>query len=109
MHRQPWTVQPSRHHCLELWTGGYANAKNARERAQALNLLRSAVAHALDAGLEVHGGHGLTYRNVAPVAAVPGFTEFNIGHTIISRAIFVGLRQAVREMKDLLDRHGPRE
>ena len=60
-------------------------------------------------GLEVHGGHGLTYRNLARVAALPGFGEFNIGHTIVARACFVGIRKAVREMKRLLTLHAPRE
>ena len=54
------------------------------------------------AGLEVHAGHGLTYTNVAPLAAMEGFCEFNIGHSIISRAIFTGLRSAVAEMKALI-------
>jgi len=58
-------------------------------------------------GLEVHAGHGLTYRNVGPVAAIPGFCEFNIGHSIIARAVFVGLRAAVREMRELLERSAP--
>lgn len=91
---------------VELWTGGYAHAKAPEERDAALQTLRSGVQHALACGLEVHGGHGLTYRNVGPVAAIPGFSEFNIGHSIIARSIFVGLRCAVREMKELLDRHG---
>ena len=60
-----------------------------------------------DVGLEVHGGHGLTYRNIAPVAALAGFCEFNIGHSIVSRSVFVGMRDAVRLMKELLDRHAP--
>jgi pyridoxine 5-phosphate synthase len=94
---------------VELWTGGYANAASRADRNTALAALHEGIRVALDCGLEVHGGHGLTYRNVAAVAAMPGFSEFNIGHTIISRAIFVGLREAVREMRELLERHGPRE
>ena len=58
-------------------------------------------------GLEVHGGHGLTYRNIAPLAALPGFSEFNIGHSIVARSIFVGMREAVAEMKRLLDKYAP--
>ena len=69
--------------------------------------LRRGIEVGLSCGLEVHGGHGLTYRNVAPVAALPGFSEFNIGHSIVSRAVFVGMREAVREMKRLLDQHAP--
>lgn len=94
---------------VELWTGGYANASSAAERMAALDVLRRGVEIGRSCGLEVHGGHGLTYRNVAPVAAIPGFSEFNIGHSIIARAVFIGLREAVREMKELLERHGARE
>lgn len=89
---------------VELWTGGYANAKRQAEVDAALASLRKGLEIGLACGLEVHAGHGLTYRNVGPVAAVPGFSEFNIGHSIIARAVFVGLRQAVREMKALLER-----
>ncbi len=94
---------------VELWTGGYANANNPHEREAALATLTDGIKRGLDCGLEIHGGHGLTYRNVGPVAAIVGFSEFNIGHSIIARAVFVGLRAAVREMKDLLIRHGPKE
>ena len=52
----------------------------------------------------MHAGHGLTYRNIEPIAALGAFSEFNIGHSIVARAVFVGLREAVREMKRLLDR-----
>ncbi len=94
---------------VELWTGGYAHAKSAAEVESALSTLSRAVETGTRAGLEVHGGHGLTYRNVAQVAAVPGFIEFNIGHSIVSRAMFVGIREAVRSMKQLLERHAPSE
>ena len=53
-------------------------------------------------GLEVHGGHGLDYENVLPIAAIPEIVELNIGHSIIARAVMVGIEQAVREMKKLL-------
>ncbi len=89
---------------IELWTGGYAHAKTEPEREVALQTLADSVQLGIKCGLEVHGGHGLTYRNVSPVAAIPGFSEFNIGHSIIARAVFVGLRMAVREMRDLLER-----
>ena len=56
----------------------------------------------IDAGLTLHSGHGLTYRNVQPVAAIAGMCELNIGHSIIARAIMVGLEQAVRDMKRLI-------
>ncbi len=89
---------------IELHTGRYANAETASQASEALEDLAGAVKAGLDQGLVVHGGHGLTYFNVGPVAGMSGFTEFNIGHSIISRSIFVGLRQAVREMKELIEK-----
>ncbi len=96
---------------IEIHTGTYANAclshtgrhAPGAQAAEALERIRQGLAAGLAAGLTVHGGHGLTYNNVAPVAAMPGFTEFNIGHSIISRAVLAGLRRAVREMKRLID------
>jgi pyridoxine 5-phosphate synthase len=92
---------------FELWTGNFANAKNEKARLAALRGLADSVELGHNLGLHVHGGHGLTYRNIEAVARIPGFAEFNIGHTIISRAVLVGLRQAVREMKELLIRYQP--
>ncbi len=92
-------------HAVELWTGRYAHTTTPAERVTTLGELRRGIDIGRAAGLEVHGGHGLTYRNVAPIAALP-FAEFNIGHSIISRAVFIGLREAVREMKRLLVQHG---
>jgi pyridoxine 5-phosphate synthase len=94
---------------VELWTGAYAHAAPGKERAAALATLRTALDLCRQRNLEVHGGHGLTYRNIAEIAAVPGFSEFNIGHSIISRAVFTGLREAVREMKSILERYAPME
>ena len=94
---------------VELWTGGYAHARTPVEREVTLDTLRAGIAAGLERDLEVHGGHGLTYRNVAPVAALSGFSEFNIGHSIVARSIFVGMREAVREMRRLLTLHAPRE
>lgn len=94
-------------HAVELWTGAFAHAKTPIDVEASLAELREGVRLGHSCKLEVHGGHGLTYRNVAAIAAVEGFSEFNIGHSIIARAVFVGLRQAVREMKELLDRLGP--
>jgi pyridoxine 5-phosphate synthase len=88
---------------VELWTGGYAHARSERAREQALETLVRSLDRGADLGLVVHAGHGLTYRNIQPIAALGGFDEFNIGHTIVARAMFVGLREAVREMKRLLD------
>jgi len=93
---------------IELWTGAYAHARTPKQRAGAVEVLRAGIALGHQVGLEVHGGHGLTYRNIAPIAALPGFGEFNIGHSIVSRAIFVGMREAEREMKRLLDLYAPR-
>jgi len=89
-------------HAVELWTGAYAHAKTPSELNTALQELRRGIEVGHRVGLEVHGGHGLTYRNIGPIAVVPGFSEFNIGHSIVSRAVFVGMREAVREMKRLL-------
>lgn len=94
---------------VELWTGAYAHATSADARSQTLATLTQALAIARRRGLDVHAGHGLTYRNVHAIAAVPGFIEFNIGHSIVSRAMFVGMREAVRQMKDLLIRFSPQE
>lgn len=89
---------------VELWTGQYAHAKGERARDAALLRLVRALEVGWGCGLEVHAGHGLTYRNIEPIAALGAFSEFNIGHSIVARAVFVGLREAVREMKRLLDR-----
>jgi len=82
---------------IELHTGAYA--RTWRDGPAALRALRAAAEHAADLGLAVHAGHGLTYQNVGPVAAVPPIEELNIGHSIVSRAIFAGLELAVREMR----------
>lgn len=84
---------------IELHTGEYANT-GGEERVEQLSRLRRAAAHASSLGLAVHAGHGLTYLNVGPVAAVPEIEELNIGHSVVSHAIFVGLERAVREMKE---------
>lgn len=89
---------------VELHTGRYANAHRARDRAAALAQLRTAARLARAMGLTVNAGHGLTYRNVAAVAAMPALAELNIGHSIIARAVVVGLSQAVREMAALVHR-----
>jgi pyridoxine 5-phosphate synthase len=89
---------------IELWTGAYAHARTDRTQTEALEQLIAGLEIGWDCGLEVHAGHGLTYRNIEPVAALGGFSEFNIGHSIVARAVFVGLREAVCEMKRLIDR-----
>ncbi|MBN1489471.1 MAG: pyridoxine 5'-phosphate synthase [Phycisphaerae bacterium] len=92
---------------VELWTGGYAHAQGERAVRRELAKLEASIVLGQQCGLVVHGGHGLTYRNIEPVARIPGFDEFNIGHSIIARAVFVGLRAAVAEMKALLVRFAP--
>jgi pyridoxine 5-phosphate synthase len=87
---------------VELHTGEYANATDAQERDTQLARLRDATQTAVGLGLAVHAGHGLTYENVTPVAAIARIEELNIGHSIVSRAVFVGMERAVREMSDLI-------
>lgn len=88
---------------VELHTGGYANAVKDEEIEKQLNLLRDGRDIAMAAGLIVHAGHGLTYRNIRPVARIEGLCEFNIGHSIISRAVLVGMQKATREMRRLIE------
>lgn len=85
---------------VELHTGRYAHSW--RSGSAALDQLNSAASRASALGLHVHAGHGLTYLNVAPVAEIPAIEELNIGHSIISRAVFVGLGAAVTEMAALV-------
>jgi len=91
---------------VELWTGAYAHARTPQERQRSLDDLARGIEVGQSVGLEVLGGHGLTYRNIAAVAAL-GFAEFNIGHSIVSRAVIVGMREAVREMKRLIEHSTP--
>lgn len=87
---------------IELHTGMYAEAKTKEEREKELRRLKVGAQEALKLGLIVHAGHGLTNRNVCPVAQIEGMDELNIGHTIISRAVLIGLDRAVREMLALI-------
>jgi pyridoxine 5-phosphate synthase len=87
---------------VELHTGSYADARDARGQRRELDKLRAAAERAAGKGLHVNAGHGLNYRNVGPVAAMAHVRELNIGHAIIARSVFVGMAQAVREMKALL-------
>ena len=81
----------------------YANAKTEKAARKQVLELMAGRDFALENGLIVHAGHGLTYRNIGPVAHIEGLCEFNIGHSIISRAVLVGMRQATREI-DRADR-----
>ena len=85
---------------IELHTGDYAQHPDDPATA---NALRDAAHHAAALGLEVHAGHGLTARNLAPIAAIEQIEELHIGHSIISRSIFVGLVAAVREVREAMD------
>ena len=85
---------------VELHTGRYANTW--RRSDEALDELRRAARHAADMGLFVHAGHGLTYQNVQPVAAIPEIEELNIGHSVIGRALMAGMPAAVQEMARLV-------
>jgi pyridoxine 5-phosphate synthase len=87
---------------IELHTGRYAHTWKRGDRA--LKELQRAATHAKRIGLAVHAGHGLTYQNVKPVAAIPEIEELNIGHSIVSNAVFWGLEDAVRRMAQLVKR-----
>ena len=85
---------------IELHTGRYANAP---DDPATLAALRDAARHGASIGLAVHAGHGLTTDNVAPIAAVPEIEELNIGHSVVSRAVFIGMAAAVRELRAAMD------
>lgn len=92
---------------VELHTGEYANAVGAAPRTDQCHRLRRVAALGRALGLDVHAGHGLTYENVRAVAAIADIEELNIGHSIVSRAVLVGMERAVREMADLIHRVRP--
>ena len=87
---------------IEIHTGAYADVITSQEQATELSKIYNAVAYGLDQGLKVNAGHGLDYENVKSIAAITGISELNIGHAIISQAVFVGLEQAVKQMKQLI-------
>lgn len=88
---------------VELHTGEYAEADDPQAVEAAFKVLADAVAYARKKGLIVNAGHGLHYHNTERVAAIPGINELNIGHAIIARAVFTGLKEAVRDMKSILE------
>ena len=90
---------------VELHTGNYANAKSEKQSTEMLEVLREGVKIAQDASLRVNAGHGLTYKNTGPIVEGMDVEELHIGHSIISRAIFVGIKRAVKEMKDIIYKH----
>ncbi len=88
--------------CIEIHTGAFAEATEWKVQEQELIKIENAVKLAKKLGMGVNAGHGLNYTNIKKVAAIGGIEEFNIGHAIISRALFVGLERAVREMVELV-------
>ena len=88
---------------IEIHTGHYADCDNPAQRSIEFNKIARAVEHAARTPLQINAGHGLHYHNVKPVAAIEQVAELNIGHSIIARAVFSGLYQAVRDMKGLMD------
>ena len=90
---------------VELHTGNYANAKSEKQSTEMLEVLKEGVKIAKDAGLMVNAGHGLTYKNTGPIVEGMDVEELHIGHSIVSRAIFVGIKRAVKEMKDIIYKH----
>ena len=87
---------------VEFHTGKYAHAEG-EEREFELRRIADAAALAVKNGIEPHAGHGLTFENVQPIAAIPQFAELNIGHYLIGEAIFIGLEESVRKMRELMD------
>jgi pyridoxine 5-phosphate synthase len=87
---------------VELHTGAYCDATGA-EQERLLRKLREGARYADSVGLEVHAGHGLTFDNVKPIAAIPEIRELNIGHFLVGEAIFVGLENSIRHMRALMD------
>ena len=87
---------------IEINTAAWAEAADDRSREAALRRITDTARLGRKLGLDIHGGHGLDYRNVSPVAAVPEISELNIGHSIVARAVLVGMERAVREMADLI-------
>ncbi len=90
---------------IELHTGSYANADSEEQSTELLEVLKGGVKIAQDVGLRINAGHGLTYKNTGPIVEHLDIEELHIGHSIISRAIFVGIEGAVREMKELIYKH----
>lgn len=92
-------------YAIEIHTGSYANAVGKKKEKE-LFRVREAVRLGQALGLRVHAGHGLNYENIFPLLPVAEISEFNIGHSIISRAVFVGLAKAVQEMKKIIQTTG---
>ncbi len=89
---------------VEIQTARYAEARTAADQERELSALREAATFVAERGLHLHFGHGLNYHNVQAVARLPGAAELNIGHSIVARAVLVGMERAVREMKEAIQR-----
>jgi pyridoxine 5-phosphate synthase len=89
-------------HAIEIQTARYSEARTPADLQRELSALSESTKAARELGLHVHMGHGLNYHNVQAVSAIPGVEELNIGHSIVSRAVLVGMERAVREMKDAI-------
>lgn len=87
---------------IELHTGAYADATSANTRTQELERIRHAAEFAHQLGITVNAGHGLTIHNVTPIARIPSIVELNIGHSLIAQALFLGLPEAIRQMKTII-------
>lgn len=90
---------------VELHTGNYANARNEKQAAKMLEELIEGVRIAKESGLKVNAGHGLTYKNTGPIVECLDIEELHIGHSIVSRAVFVGMQKAVQDMKEIIYKH----
>jgi pyridoxine 5-phosphate synthase len=88
---------------IEINTGKYAELRAGEERDKALERVKAAAEYGHKLGLEIHAGHGLDYKNVGPIAAIPQITELSIGFSIIARSAIVGVEKAVREMVNLIE------
>ncbi len=87
---------------VEIHTGHYADALTTEQRQQEFERISDAVDYGIEIGLQVNAGHGLDYHNVEAIAAIPAIKELNIGHSIVSRAVFTGWKEAVAKMKELI-------
>lgn len=87
---------------IEIHTGRYAEAKNKKQEKRELLTIIEAAKFSMEKGLVTSAGHGLHYRNVEAIASIPGLYELNIGHSIVSQAVFIGIENAVRQMKEII-------
>ncbi|MBI3317377.1 MAG: pyridoxine 5'-phosphate synthase [Candidatus Omnitrophica bacterium] len=100
--KQVETAATLRVPAIEIHTGSYADATGSRKKKE-LERIRQASREAASLGLKVHAGHGINYKNIKPLKKISEISEFNIGYSIICRAVFVGLRQAVLEMREKIE------